>query len=214
MVTAIMTSMLVALLLWPVLNLSQQRFNRTIFFLCAAYFICFDPVGRTLAPLFFAFRIPHGRLSYAKGGLVEFVARLFLKQRQRYDLGSDLAVISLELFQLCFAAPHRDRRWTNKLTWVYRRLQVMDSKIWKRDSFHVSTHECHLCLLFLFFWSSLQHHRHATSSLLKWFITCQWDCRPSPWKQDTHFLLWKGRQEVLSSSGTLLTDVSTLDKSI
>lgn len=69
MVAIIMTSMLVASLLWPVLSLSQQCSNLTIFFLCAAYLICFDPVKQTLAPLFFAFRIPHGLLSYVKGGL-------------------------------------------------------------------------------------------------------------------------------------------------
>lgn len=69
MVTVIMTSVLVASLLWPVLSLSQQCSNLTIFFLCAAYLICFDPVKQTLAPLFFAFRIPHGLLSYVKGGL-------------------------------------------------------------------------------------------------------------------------------------------------
>lgn len=68
-ITVIRISMLVASLLWPVLSLSQQSSNLTIFFLCAAYLICFDPVGHTLAPLFFAFRIPHGLPSYVKGGL-------------------------------------------------------------------------------------------------------------------------------------------------
>lgn len=90
-VTVIMTSMLVASLVWSVLSLSQQCSNLTMFFLCASYLIFFDPVGQTLAPLFFAFRIPHGLLSHVNAGLWGLWWDCFLSE------GSDMiwALISL-----------------------------------------------------------------------------------------------------------------------
>lgn len=97
---------------------------------------------------------------------------MFLKQRDRYDLGSDLTVISLELFELCFSSPHRSPIWTNKHRRIcFQKTPMMDSKIQKqKESFHVTAHLSQLCLSFhsfmFLFLSSLQNQSSSRFSMV------------------------------------------------
>lgn len=60
-----------------ILQIPCKKYSRplSIYFFCTAYFIFFDPIRHTLAPLFFAFRIPYTAV-ICEGWLVELVVQL------------------------------------------------------------------------------------------------------------------------------------------
>lgn len=114
----------------------------SIHFLQTAYLIFFDLIRPTQAPLFFAFTFPPSLLSYVRGGLWSlWPSAVFLKRGEWWDLRSDLTIIALVLFELCFSFPHRDPLWTNKLisNIFTEDSKLMDSEIWSAGDF-VSCH--------------------------------------------------------------------------
>lgn len=71
--------------------------------------------------------------------LAEFMVRIcvFKSWGEWYDLLSDLAIITLKLFELCFICLHRDSLWPNKLVWnVFFNWWTVDNN--KEDLFHVT----------------------------------------------------------------------------